>query len=125
MVRLIKNVKISDKQATSDLLKRVNMLSVNQIHGQIKLTEIWKVVINKECPLNVIKMKDVVPDRTLRSKNKTENKLLESGLLVNSKKTFINDGVKLWNRCPTSIRQCDTLASAKKKIKNFVCTMPI
>ena len=74
MVRLIKNVKISDKQATSDLLKRVNMLSVNQIHGQIKLTEIWKVVINKECPLNVIKMKDVVPDRTLRSKNKTENK---------------------------------------------------
>ena len=70
-------------------------------------------------------MKDVVPDRTLRSKNITENKLLEFGSSVESKKTFINDGVKLWTRCPISIRQCDTLASAKKEIKKFASTLPI
>ena len=111
MVRLINNVKLSDKKATSDLLKRVNMLSVNQINDQIQLTEIWKAVNNQECPLNITKMKEVAPDRPLRSKNITENKLLETGKSVNSIKTFINDGVKLWNKCPTSIRQCDTRRS--------------
>ena len=125
MVRLKNNVKLSDKKATSDLLKRVNMLSVNQINGQIKLTEIWKAVNIKECPLNITKMKEVAPERPLRSKNIIENRLLETGKSVNSKKTFITDGVKLWNRCPASIRQCDSLFSAKKEIKKFVNTLPV
>ena len=90
MIRMSNNVKLSDKQSTSSLLKRVNMLSVNQINAQIKLTEIWKAVNNVECPLNIIKMKDVVPERPLWSKNETENNLLEIGLSESSKKTFIN-----------------------------------
>ena len=60
MVRMLNNVKLSDKQLTSSLLRRVNMLSVNQINAQIKLTEIWKAVNNVECPLSIIKMKDVI-----------------------------------------------------------------
>ena len=80
------------------------MLSVNQIYAQIKITEIWKAVNNVECPLNIVKMKDVVPERPLRSKNEAENNLMERGLTVNSKKTVINDGVRLWNRCPSVIK---------------------
>ena len=70
-------------------------------------------------------MKEVAPERPLRSKNIIENRLLETGKSVNSKKTFITDGVKLWNRCPASIRQCDSLFSAKKEIKKFVNTLPV
>ena len=76
MVRMLNNVKLSDKQSTSSLLRRVNMLSVNQINAQIKLTEIWKAVNNVECPLSIIKMKDVIPERPLWSKNENENNLL-------------------------------------------------
>ena len=86
MVRMLNNVKLSDKQSTSSLLKKVNMLSVNQINAQIKLTEIWKAVNNVECPLNIIKMKDVLPERPLWSKNETENNLLEIGLSEISKR---------------------------------------
>ena len=46
MVRLLNKVKLSDKQSTISLFKKVNMLSVNQINAQIKLTEIWKAVNN-------------------------------------------------------------------------------
>ena len=81
---------LSDKQTTSSLLKRINIISVNQINAQIKITEIWKAVNNDECPLKITKMKDVKPERRLRSKNKIENNLLECGLTENSKKTFIN-----------------------------------
>ena len=45
MVRMVNHVKLSDKQTTSSLLKRINMISVNQINAQIKITEIWKVLV--------------------------------------------------------------------------------
>ena len=100
MVRLLNKVKLSDKQSTISLFKKVNMLSVNQINAQIKVTEIWKAVNNLECPLKIIKMKDVLPERPLRSKNESENNLMEVGSTEISKKTFVNDGVRLWNKCP-------------------------
>ena len=100
MVRLLNKVKLSDKLSTISLFKKVNLLSVNQINAQIKLTEIWKAVNNLECPLKIIKMKDVLPERPLRSKNESENNLMEVGSTEISKKTFVNDGVRLWNKCP-------------------------
>ena len=124
MVRLLNNVKLSDKQNTSSLFKKVNMLSVNQITAQIKLTEIWKAVNNVKCPLKVLKMKDVLPERSLRSKNEVENNLMETGVGL-SKKTFINDGVRLWNRYPSNIKQSKSLFTAKKEIMKFVINLPI
>ena len=125
MVRLLNNVKLSDKQNTSSLFKKVNMLSVNQITAQIKLTEIWKAVNNVKCPLKVLKMKDVLPERSLRSKNEVENNLMETGVSGLSKKTFINDGVRLWNRYPSNIKQSKSLFTAKKEIMKFVINLPI
>ena len=115
MVRLLTNTKLSDKQTTSSLFKKVNMLTVNQTNAQIKLTEIWKAVNNVECPLKITKMKDVLPERSLRSKNEIENNLLEAGISEISKKTFVNDGVRLWNKCPGAIKQSKSLLMAKKR----------
>ena len=58
------------------------MLSVNQINAQIKLTENWKAVNHVECPLKITKIKDVLSGRKLRSKNESENNLLETGYTV-------------------------------------------
>ena len=70
-------------------------------------------------------MKDVLPERSLRSKNEFENNLMESGVSEVSKKTFINDGVRLWNRCLSNIKQSKSLFTAKKEIKKFVTNLPI
>ena len=62
------------------------MLSVNQINAQIKLSEFWKAVNCVECPLKITKMKDILPERTLGSKNESENNLLETGFTEIKKK---------------------------------------
>ena len=119
MVRLLNNVKISDKQSTISLFKNVNMLSVNQINAQIKLTEIWKAVNIVECPLKIVKMKDVLPERPLRSKNENEFKLLEAGFSELSKKTFMSDNVRLWNKCPSDIKNANLYTVQKKSLRNL------
>ena len=47
MIRSLNNVKITDRNTTESLFKKVNLLSVNQTNAQIKLTEIWKAFNNK------------------------------------------------------------------------------
>ena len=44
LLRLLNNSRISDKISTKSLLSKFNLLSVNQMNAQIKLTEIWKSV---------------------------------------------------------------------------------
>ena len=39
---MITNTKLLDRVSTETLLKQTNMMSVNQINGQIKIQEIWK-----------------------------------------------------------------------------------
>ena len=38
---------------------------------------------------------------------------------------FINDGIRLWNRCPSAIKQSKSLFTVKKEIKKIVVTLPI
>ena len=70
----------SDRNTTESLFKKVNLLSVNQTNAQIKLTEIWKAFNNENYPIKVTKMKDVLPERYLRSKVESEKILLEVGV---------------------------------------------
>ena len=39
LVRWLNGVNLTDRKRTSDLLKKLNMLSVNQINAQVKLLE--------------------------------------------------------------------------------------
>ena len=80
MIRSLNNVKITDRNTTESLFKKVNLLSVNQTNAQIKLTEIWKAFNNENYPIKVTKMKDVLPERYLRSKVESEKILLEVGV---------------------------------------------
>ena len=41
----------------------------------------------------------------------------------NDKSTFLNDGIKGWNKVPDSIRNCELLYKAKEVIKAFVKTL--
>ena len=44
LARVLENVTLKDRTSTATLLNNQQMLSVNQVAAQIKLTEIWKAI---------------------------------------------------------------------------------
>ena len=123
MLRLLNNSRISNKISTASLLLKFNMLSVNQINAQIKLSEMWKAVKDGDHPFNLVKKESGPNVRSMRSI--TNEVLPTQSFSELSKKTFINDGIKAWNKAPAKIKDCITYASAKNEIKKFVKTIPI
>ena len=123
MLRLLNNSRISNKISTASLLLKFNMLSVNQINAQIKLSEMWKAVKDGDHPFNLVKKESGPNVRSMRSI--TNEVLPMQSFSELSKKTFINDGIKAWNKAPAKIKDCITYASAKNEIKKFVKTIPI
>ena len=123
MLRLLNGSRISDKISTSALLSKFNMLSVNQINAQIKLSEMWKAV-NDNC--HPFALRKRVAGENVRSMRSITNDILpDQSFSELSKNTFINDGIKAWNHAPSKIKECKSFTSAKAEIKKFVKTIPI
>ena len=117
MLRFLDKTKISDKIKTGVILDKFNMLSVNQLNSQIKLTETWKAVKNAKSSLNNLNKKKAEVNRSSRSA--TNGDLIEEGLSVIAVNTFQNDASRSWNRAPVSIKSCRSQYMAKKEIKKF------
>ena len=112
MLRLLYNSRISDRISTVSLRAKFNMMSVNQINAQIKLSEMWKAVNDEDHPFNLVKRESGPDVRSMRS---ISNEMLPVKSFTElSKSTFINDGIKAWNLAPVSIKECKMFASAKK-----------
>ena len=123
MLRLLNNTRICDKVSTASLLQKFNMMSVNQINAQIKLSEMWKAVKDEDHPFNLEK-KESGPD--IRSMRSITNEVLPvKSFSERSKNTFINDGIVAWNQAPVKIKECNSFVTAKNEIKKFVRTLPI
>ena len=60
---MVTGTKLLDLVSTSTLLKQTNMLSVNQMNGQIKIQEIWKSLNVQDYPIRFEKqtVKNVGP----------------------------------------------------------------
>ena len=99
------------------------MLAVNQLNAQIKLTELWKAVNDDDHPFKISRISDDTNRNVTRaSANGTLKSMAHS---IVTQKTFINDGIKAWNRAPQNIKNCKTFTSAKCAIKEFVQNLPI
>ena len=123
MLRLLNGSRISDQISTASLLIKFNMLSVNQMNAQIKLSEMWKATNDVDHTFNISKRENGPDSRALRSISNEVLSVLSFSEL--SKQTFINDGIKAWNNAPMSVKSCSTYASAKVQIKKFVKSIPI
>ena len=123
MLRLLNNSRISDKISTATLLTKFNMLSVNQINAQIKLSEMWKAVNNEDHLFNLKKLSSGPDVRAMRSI--TNEMLPVKSFSELSKNTFINDGICAWNHAPITIKNYKSYASAKNEIKKFIKSIPI
>ena len=71
MLRAINNSKISDKVSIKSMLKKFNLLSVNQLAAQIKLVKVWMSVNKEGCPLSLeaYKRRDMDNTHDLRVQN--------------------------------------------------------
>ena len=123
MLRLLNGSRLSDKISTASLLVKFNMLSVNQINAQMKLSEMWKAVNDSDHPFELTKRESGPNVRAMRSI--TNEELPVQSFSELSKNTFINDGIKAWNLAPSQIKICTSYASAKNEIKKFVKSIPI
>ena len=101
----------------------IRSVRLTQISNILKLVEIWKSNNIPGYPIEWLKRSDEQKREGLKSSDKPE--LLIKGKSKIQSQTFVNDAALLWNRAPKSIKECKTLAAAKKQIKIFINTLPL
>ena len=114
-----------DRIHTEDVFKNTNLLSINQINAQIKLTEVWKSLnfSNYLTQWDKVLNDEVVSTRNLRSANKSFLKTF--GRFKIAESTFINDAAKTWNEAAMELKNFKSLYSVKKEIKKYIKTLPL
>ena len=101
------------------MLERNKMLSINQMHAQVKLTEMWKSVNYANYPLNIGKLEPAANGR--ESRGVASGKLIEPKTL----NTFVGNASRLWNKAPIVIKNAKSISVAKKEIRAFCQTLPV
>jgi len=114
MLRVLDEAQIVDQKSTKILSEEQNMLSVNQMAAQIKLTEMWKASNDPQYPIK-IKTLDNLGER-METRCGTRGDMAESGGSARAKKSFTIDAAKVWNKASQKIMTAKSLAMAKKAI---------
>ena len=118
------NTRISDQISTKSILEKHDLLSINQMNAQIKISDMWKAMNVPNYPTKIKKM--TYEGQTVTTRAVTNGLLIDDSDFSNlSRKTFINDAKKAWNKVPDSIKNCSSHFIAKKLIKDFVRSLPI
>ena len=105
------------------IYKETNLLSVNQINAQIKLTEVWKSLNIDSYPIQWTKRNEVIKRAGLKSTNKPDSMIYGSSQIQSQ--SIINDAARVWNSAPKEIKECKSLFSAKKLIRIHIQSLPI
>ena len=123
--RALKNSKVRDEISTRSMLEKFDLLSVNQLAAQIKITEVWKSVYREGYS---IKLDPYNKDRPLSNHDLwiIQNRVFnDSARLKIGSHSFNIDAARLWNLAPASIREATTITMAKSAIKKHVKTFPV
>ena len=123
LVRLLTKTKLTDRVNIASLLKKTNMMSVNQMNGQIKIQEIWKSLNVSNYPIQVNKQTPHASRTSTRADVK--GRLIETGNSCLSQKTCINDAIRIWNQLPISVTDSTSFYQIKKHAKLYAKSLPI
>ena len=123
LVRTLENVRLMERNKTSDMLTKHKMLSVNQLQAQVKLTELWKAVNSENNPLKFTYQTPAENGRVTRAVSYKKLVQTKGSTLTND--SFIYDATKLWNLAPESIKMSSSLLSAKAEIKKNCISLPL
>ena len=129
MLRAINGSKTKDRVSVSSMLQKFELLSVNQLSAQIKLTEVWKAKNVENYALSFEPYKRINPDLNVeleRDLRPQRNRVLnDTARLKVSKQSFNVDAARLWNQAPVSITTAITLGKAKSAILSWVKSLPV
>ena len=123
MLRVLEKLQLKDGIHTKTLLENQKMLSVNQLAGNIKLTELWKATHVENYPLKITYHTTAPQERVTHADS--AGKLIECSGSMLSIKSCAGDGKILWNKAPINVKNANLISSAKKEIKLFAATLPI
>ena len=123
LLRTLNGTKIKDRVSTVSLLTKFAMLSVNQLNAQVKLLEMWKVVIVDDYPLLIKQQK--IPATGMSTRASQKGRLIEIGKSNTTLNTSTSDAIRIWNLSPVSVTEAKTLYQAKDAIKIYVKCLPI
>ena len=125
LLRVLNNSRIKDKIATKTMLTKFDLLSVNQLAGQIKLMEAWKTVHVAGYAIELDPYNKDRPNNTHDLRTQTNRVFNDSAKLKIASHSFNIDAAKLWNQAPKSVTEAATLLAAKTAIRIHVLTFPI
>jgi hypothetical protein len=123
LLRVLTGKKVSDRIKIVDILKSLQMMSVNQIAAQIKLTEMWQALNDSQYPPRV--EQKFKPEDGIGTRSMTRGDLIEFGSSTNSEKSFMGSSTRLWNVASEEIKKVLSFTSAKKNIKASCKILPI
>ena len=123
LLRVLTNKRLTDKVRIEDMFKQYDMLSVNQVAAQIKLTEIWKATHDNEYPIKFFRLEET--QNRITTRQTTRGDLHVHSKSVLALKGFIGSAPRLWNQVPFTIRNTNTLTAAKIEIKLYCQTLLI
>ena len=107
------------------MLKKFNLLSVNQLSAQIKLVEAWKIVNVQGHPLTLEPYNEHVKTNSVGLRPQPTRVFNDTYKLQISSCSFNVDAARLWNLAPAQIKTAATLGEAKTAILKHVTSLPV
>ena len=123
LLRLLNKTQVKDGVSTASMLKKFEMLSVNQLNVQVKLMEVWKSQKIKDYPLKIAKQS--IEENICTTRASTQGKLIGIGKTTTTQNTSTSDAIRIWNMAPKEITECISVWQAKEKIKAYAKSLPI
>ena len=89
----------------------------------MKLTEFWKYINTENSPVKISVHQNSEDSRMSRSGSM--GKVIEFGSKNLCLSANLNDSSRAWNKIPNIIKESKTFTIYKKKIRQFVDTLPL
>ena len=121
----LNGTKVADKVSTQSMLEKFQLLSVNQLAAEIKLTETWKSINIEGCPIKLEPYKINSTGNGYKLRPQINRIFKDDARLQISQSSINIDAAKVWNKAPEEVKKALTLAEAKRKIKSFCKLLPI
>ena len=108
------------------MLEGMDLLSVNQLAGQIKLVEAWKAMNTLDYPVKLKKDEgETNGENTRYLRPSSVRDMKEGGMTKSAERSFVRDTGRLWNNASKDIKEAKSLRDAKQKIRSYCKTLPI
>ena len=125
LLRTLNNTTLKDHVSTNELLKKFNILSVNQLAASIKLAEAWKAIKTTDYPIELDKHNANRPATNRVLRESSTRVWREDAATKIGKESFCRNAAKLWNNVSSEVKEAETIYKAKIAIKKYCLTLPI